>query len=48
MKKIYTAFVAAMVATSSFAQPLAKVQANGPFANSSLRYQPSRSRQASQ
>ena len=29
MKKIYTAFVAAMFATASFAQPLAKVQANG-------------------
>ena len=48
MKKIYTAFVAAMVATSSFAQPLAKVQANGPFANSSLRYQPNIKKPAGQ
>ncbi|MEE1547126.1 MAG: hypothetical protein U0K26_07780 [Prevotella pectinovora] len=40
MKKIYTALVAALFATASFAQPLARVQANGPFANSSLRYQP--------
>lgn len=48
MKKIYTAFVAAMFATSSFAQPLAKVQANGPFANSSLRYQPNIKKPAGQ
>lgn len=40
MKKIYTALVTAMFATASFAQPLARVQANGPFSNSPLKYQP--------
>lgn len=48
MKKIYTALVAALFATASFAQPLAKVQANGPFANSSLRYQPNIKKPAGQ
>ena len=48
MKKIFTALVAALFATASFAQPLAKVQANGPFANSSLRYQPNIKKPAGQ
>ena len=41
MKKIYTAFAAAMVATASFAQPIAHPKTQGPFANSPLNYQSS-------
>lgn len=39
MKKVYTAFAAAMIATASFAQPLAKPKVQGPFANGPLKYQ---------
>lgn len=40
MKKVYTAFAAAMIATASFAQPLAHPTTQGPFANNILKYQP--------
>lgn len=40
MKKVYTVLVAAMFAATSIAQSLVRENANGPFANSTLKYQP--------
>lgn len=40
MKKFYTAFVAAMFAATSFAQPLAKVERTSPLADGLSRYLP--------